>query len=65
LDNIQHQYLEFIRQHKDLRVVIVDTSGIDFVQEEASYQVLKNIALGSYAKGVHRLMARDILSNTA
>jgi deoxyadenosine/deoxycytidine kinase len=57
LEQIQHQYLEFIRQHKDRRIVIVDTTGLDFVNSDQDYLRMKEIISGSYAKGVTRIEA--------
>jgi deoxyadenosine/deoxycytidine kinase len=55
LDNIQRQYIEFIRQHEDLRVVIVDTSQLDFVNNEDDYQTMKRILEDQYPTGVYRI----------
>ncbi|MFM9985281.1 MAG: deoxynucleoside kinase [Flavobacteriales bacterium] len=55
LENIQNQYLEFIRQHEEMRIVIVDTSGMDFMQHPEHYKTLSRIVSGSYSKGVHRI----------
>ncbi len=57
LEQIQHQYLEFIRQHKDRRIVIVDTTGLDFVNSYQDYLRMREIISGSYAKGVTRIEA--------
>ncbi len=57
LEQIQHQYLEFIRQHKDRRIVIVDTTGLDFVNSYQDYLRMKEIISGSYDKGVTRIEA--------
>lgn len=55
LDNIQKQYLEFIRQHQDLRVVIVNTENLDFVQNKQDYEKLKAVVLEERETGVHRV----------
>lgn len=55
LDNIQRQYMEFIRQHQDQRVLIIDMAGIDFVADEEQYQVLKKIILQPREKGITRM----------
>lgn len=55
LDNIQQQYLEFIRQHSKMRIVIVDTSNLDFVNNRADYQLMKEIASQQYPQGITRL----------
>lgn len=55
LDNIQKQYLEFIRQHQDLRVLIVNTEELDFVENKDDYEKLKTVILAERETGVHRI----------
>ena len=55
LDNIQKQYLEFIRQHDHMRVVIVDTAHLDFVNQRDDYLLMKEILCASYSHGIHRI----------
>ena len=55
LENIQKQYLEFIRQHSHSRVVIVDSAKLDFVNNEKDYLVMKEILCASYENGIHRI----------
>ncbi|MFN0032512.1 MAG: deoxynucleoside kinase [Flavobacteriales bacterium] len=57
LANIQHQYMEYIRQHKDRRIVVVETAGMDFVNSEADYDRMRQILKVSYPRGVTRLEA--------
>ncbi len=38
LDRIQNGYLEFLRQQSDLRVLLIDTNGLDFVAREEDYE---------------------------
>lgn len=55
LDNIQKQYLEFIRQHQDMRILIVNTEAIDFVQNSHDYERLKSLILEERESGVFRV----------
>jgi deoxyguanosine kinase len=55
LDNIQKQYLEFIRLHEGRRVVIVDSGGLDFVHNTHDYLILKEILQTDFPIGVHRI----------
>lgn len=55
LENIQHQYLEFIRQHTEMRILIVDTSGMDFMAYEEHYAFLKSLTMKTYSRGIHRI----------
>lgn len=65
LRNIQHQYMEFIRQHSDQRVLIIDTTGIDFVEQESHYALLKQLILMPRPKGVTRISALEYYSEGA
>ncbi|MFM7813479.1 MAG: deoxynucleoside kinase [Flavobacteriales bacterium] len=55
LENIQRQYMEFIRQHQDMRVVIINTQGLDFVSHEADYLKLKTLIQREYPIGITRI----------
>ncbi len=55
LDNIQKQYLEFIRQHEEMRILIINTAGIDFVNNKTDYEKIKSLILKEYESGIYRL----------
>jgi len=56
LEKIQNGYLDFLRQQNDLRVLLVDTNNLDFVNRENDYAWLKNIILADYPTGLHTLV---------
>ncbi len=58
LENIQHQYLEFIRQHEHMHVLLIDTSEVDFVNQHKDYELMKSIILLPRETGIHRIEAR-------
>lgn len=55
LDNIQKQYLEFIRLHEGRTVVIVDSGNLDFVNNEKDYSTMKEILQTDFTVGIHRI----------
>jgi len=55
LQNIQNQYLEYIRQHEDMRVLMIYTKGLDFVANPSDYQLIRDIILQPRESGVYRL----------
>lgn len=55
LEKIQEGYFEFIRQQSDLRILIIDTNELDFVNRDADYQKLLNVIMQEYDLGVHRI----------
>jgi deoxyadenosine/deoxycytidine kinase len=54
LDKIQEGYFEFIKQ-SNLRVLVLDTNNIDFVNNENDYQKVVNIIDQEYPLGIHRV----------
>jgi deoxyadenosine/deoxycytidine kinase len=55
LEKIQKGYLEYLRQQPDLRVLVVDTNGMDFVTNHHDYLALKDLALREYPLGMHQV----------
>ena len=55
LSNIQSQYIQHFQQNPHLTVLMLDTSEIDFVQDEIWYEKIKTLIQQSYAPGIHRL----------
>jgi len=56
LEKIQNGYLDFLRQQNDLRVLLIDTNNLDFVNRENDYGWLKNIILADYPTGMHTIV---------
>ncbi len=56
LNKIQGGYLEFIRQQKDLRVLILDTNKLDFVNRSEDYRKIAEVIDQNYDPGVHRII---------
>ena len=55
LVNIQNQYLEYIRQHEDMRVLMIYTKGLDFVTNTSDYEMLRDLILQPRDSGVYRV----------
>ena len=55
LNRIQEGYLEFIKQQKDLRILILDTNSLDFVNSQSDYQKVIRVIDHDYSIGVHRI----------
>ncbi|MDZ4750229.1 MAG: deoxynucleoside kinase [Flavobacteriales bacterium] len=55
LEKIQSQYMTFIKQHRKIRTLIINTNEIDFVNSEEDYQWMKKEILSSREKGVFRI----------
>lgn len=56
LEKIQQGYFEFFKQHPDYNFLIIDTSNVDFVQNESDYQKIKSAIFDQQQiKGVKRV----------
>ena len=55
LTSIQESYFDFIRQQTGMRILIIDTNEMDFVNKETDYQMIKEIIFKEYETGVHRI----------
>lgn len=55
LEKIQQGYLEFLRQQSDLRVLLIDTNGVDFVGNEDDYKWISTMILREYPPGINRI----------
>lgn len=55
LQTIQDNYFNFFRQNNHHRIVIVDTSQIDFVASKKDYKRLKETLFADYPKGITRI----------
>ena len=60
LETIQKGYFEYFKQVTQFPVVIIDTNGIDFVENEANYHMMKNLIFnGKFKSGVQHVFPRD------
>lgn len=56
LEKIQQGYFEFFKQHPDYNFLIIDTTNIDFVENDTDYQKIKSAIFDQHhLKGVKRL----------
>ncbi len=56
LNKIRDGYLEFIKQQKDLRILILDINRLDFVNRPEDYQKIREVIDKEYPLGVHRII---------
>jgi deoxyadenosine/deoxycytidine kinase len=52
LSNLQQSYFDFLHANPEQRVLIIDCSNIDFVNNPAHYEQLKELASKEYAPGI-------------
>ncbi|MDT8392370.1 MAG: deoxynucleoside kinase [Bacteroidales bacterium] len=54
LENIQQGYFDHIRKLKGIRILIVDTNKIDFVNNKEDYAAILSLIDRDYPEGIHR-----------
>ena len=57
LIEVEKSYFKFIKQHRKLRVVVIDTNEVDFVSNEADYQKMVSIIQQDHPKGITLIKA--------
>jgi deoxyadenosine/deoxycytidine kinase len=55
LEKIQTGYFDFIRQQQNMRILILDTNQVDFVNKAEDYQKMISLIDQDYEIGVHRI----------
>jgi deoxyguanosine kinase len=55
LAKIQAGYFDYMRQQLDMRILILDTNNIDFVNNQSDYRKLLNAMNADYPVGMHRI----------
>jgi len=55
LEGIQQSYFDFIKHQEDLRILIIDTNDIDFVNNPTDYGKIVDAIFQDYSIGVHRI----------
>ncbi len=55
LEKIQKGYFEYFGQQPGLRVLVIDTNGLDFVNEESDYRSIVSLLEQDYPSGIHRI----------
>ncbi|HLN53691.1 MAG TPA: deoxynucleoside kinase [Lentimicrobium sp.] len=56
LQRIQDGYFEYLRKLSDMRIVIVDTNKLDFVNNKNHYEWMKTIIFKEYDPGIHTIV---------
>ena len=56
LAKIQDGYLNYFKQHPELKILLIDTNNIDFVNNPSDYNKIKSIINQKYPKGINRII---------
>lgn len=55
LEKIQTGYLDYLRRQPDLRILLIDTNGVDFVNIPEDYHWIKGLIMKEYLPGMHTI----------
>ncbi len=62
LQSLSDAYLQYLHQNTHLRILLVDCSSIDFVNNDDHYQSLVNLISKEYTPGIHHVSFLDVNS---
>jgi hypothetical protein len=54
LQNIQDNYLDYLRKQNDFPVLMLDVTKVDFVEDTYAYKLIKNFLVIDYNKGINQ-----------
>jgi deoxyadenosine/deoxycytidine kinase len=57
LEKIQAGYIEFLRQQQNMRILIIDTNKMDFVNRKEDYEKMVTLIGSEYETGITRVSA--------
>jgi deoxyadenosine/deoxycytidine kinase len=60
LQSLSDAYLQYLHQNTHLRILLVDCSSIDFVNNADHYQSLVNLISKEYTPGIHHVSFLDV-----
>ena len=55
LEGIQESYFDFIRHQDNMRILIIDTNNLDFVNNQSDYNKVTEAIFTNYSIGIHRI----------
>lgn len=57
LKSIENGYFSFFKQQENLKILVIDTNNLDFVNNSDDYEMLVNaIFMGKYKNGINRIV---------
>lgn len=55
LEEVQASYFQFIKQHESMRVLVIDTTSLDFVNNVDDFNKIDDLLTQDYPKGISRI----------
>lgn len=54
LQSLQDAYFNYFKTEQDLPILIIDVTGVDFLEDAAAFEQIVGLMRRSYGKGIHR-----------
>jgi len=55
LEQIQESYFDFIKHQTDMKILIINTNELDFVNNDEDFELISSIIFKKYEVGIHRI----------
>ncbi len=55
LEQIQESYFDFIKHQTEMRILIINTNSLDFVNNPKDFELISSIIFKEYKVGIHRI----------
>jgi len=55
LEQIQESYFDFIKHQTDMKILIINTNELDFVNNNEDFELISSIIFKEYEVGIHRI----------
>jgi len=55
LEQIQESYFDFIKHQTDMKILIINTNDLDFVNIDEDFELISSIIFKEYKVGIHRI----------
>lgn len=55
LDGIQSGYFDFMKHQRDMKILLLDTNNLDFVNNKNDYHLILDTINKDYTNGIHRI----------
>ncbi len=59
LKQLEQGYWDFFKQQNNLRILVIDTNAVDFVNNETEYKSILDLINKEYAPGIHRVFSKE------
>ncbi len=59
LKKLEVGYWDYFRQQKGIRILVIDTNEVDFVNNESDYHQLVDLIQSEYEPGIHRIILKS------